>query len=174
MIALNRILIPTDFSDLALHALRYACDFARTYRTELHALHVVSPATEVPIAGSGAGMGGMGGIALMESIHDVVARKSKQLQAHLAEFIPDHLPVEPIAVVRSGVPWEEIVCYSEEVAVDLIVIGSHARGVMKRILLGSTSKAVLEHVARPVLMVPIAALKQSASALVSQATNEHW
>lgn len=163
MIVLNRILIPTDFSDLAIHALRYACDFARTYRTELHVLHIVSATEEVPVAidgGSGVGpIGSSGGVTLMEPIQDVLARKSQELRAHLAEFNPDHLPVEPIAVVRSGVPWKEIVRYSEEAAIDLIVIGSHARGVMNRILLGSTSKAVVEHIARPVLMVPIAAMR---------------
>lgn len=65
MIILNRILVPTDFSNLAVHALRYACEFARTFRTELHVLHVVSPDKEVPVAGSGAGMGDMGGVVLI-------------------------------------------------------------------------------------------------------------
>lgn len=163
MISLNRILVPTEFSELATHALRFACDLARTYRAELHVLHIVSPAKEIPIAGDGGGGIGVGGMVPMESIPEVVARKSNELRAHVAEFAHD-LSVEPVALVRTGVPWLEIVRYADEAAIDLIVIGSHARGVMKRIFLGSTSKAVLEHVARPVLMVPIAAVKSEAGA----------
>lgn len=166
MINLKRILMPTDFSELAAHALRYACDLARAYRAELHVLHVVSPSQDLPVAADGgAGMASIGGgVVLMESLHDAVARKSKELQTHIDAFSHDRLPAAPTGAVRTGVPWEEIVRYADEAAIDLIVIGSHARGVMKRIFLGSTSKAVLEHVARPVLMVPIAALKYDAGA----------
>ncbi len=46
MIRFEKILIPTDFSELASHALRYACNLARTYRADLHALHVVVRASE--------------------------------------------------------------------------------------------------------------------------------
>jgi nucleotide-binding universal stress UspA family protein len=163
----NRILIPTDFSQLATRALRYACDLAQTCRAELHVLHIVSPATAVPIAaGAESGMG-LPGTIPMDSVHDVVVQKTSELQTHMAVF--DHgMPVQPIAIVRSGVPWWEIVHYADEVAIDLIVIGSHARSVMKRILLGSTSKSVLEHSACPVLMVPIAALQGDAETVPSE------
>ncbi|MFO0840143.1 MAG: universal stress protein [Phycisphaerae bacterium] len=165
MIHMNRVLIPTDFSELARHALGYACDLARTYRAELHVLHVVSLAKEAPVAmEAGIGVGdGVASTALMESVVEDAARRARQLQAHVAEFSGE-LPIAPIAVVRNGVAWEQIARYADEAAIDLIVIGSHARGVMKRILLGSTSKAVLEHVARPVLMVPIASLQGGAVA----------
>lgn len=162
MISLERILIPTDFSDLAAHALRYACDLSRAYRAELHVLHVVTLASDAPLISSdSAGMGGMGGIggtALLESMKEDVARKSSELNEHIARFARD-LPSKPVAVVRTGIPWSEIAQYSEDARINMIVMGSHARGVMKRILLGSTSKSVLEHVARPVLMVPIAAME---------------
>lgn len=160
MINLNRILIPTDFSELSAHALQYASDLARTYRAELHVLHVVATAHEVPAAvggGADVGMGNVGAV-LMESAANLVSRKTQELRTHIAE-ISGELPVEPVALVRTGVPWNEIVRYADEVAIDLIVIGSHARGIMKRILLGSTSKSVLEHAACPVLMVPIAVLQ---------------
>lgn len=159
MISMNRILIPTDFSELSTHALRYACDLARVYDADLHVLHVVSPANEVSLAidGGAAAGTGMPGVVVLESPSDIAARKLRESQAQIAE-LSGGLPLTPVAVVRTGVPWEQIVHYADEVAADLIVIGSHGRGVMKRILLGSTSKAVLEHVSQPVLMVPIAAL----------------
>ncbi|MCG3129105.1 MAG: hypothetical protein CHACPFDD_04014 [Phycisphaerae bacterium] len=161
---ISSILIPTDFSELSTHALRYACDLARVYHADLHVLHVVSPAREASLAidaGAAAGTG-MPGVVVLESPLEVAARKLRESQAQIAALSGD-LPLRPVAVVRTGVPWDQIVRYADEVGVDLIVIGSHARGVMKRILLGSTSKAVLEHVLQPVLMVPIAALPCDAS-----------
>lgn len=161
MIAFNRVLIPTDFTPLATHALRYAIDLVKAYRTELHILHVVSPAKDIPISTDGGGaVGAIGsGLTPMEPIEAVVARKHRELEEYVAEFSPPRLSLETKIAVRAGVPWREIVSYSEEAAIDLIVMGSHAKGVMRRILLGSTSKSVLEHVARPVLLVPIAALQ---------------
>lgn len=166
MIRFEKILIPTDFSELASHALRYACNLARTYRADLHALHVVVRASEIPVAPEGAaGMGalnGLSGVPLLESAREVIERKGRELHAHV-EQVGAGLPVKPVEIVRLGVVWEEIVRYADEAGIDLIVIGSHARGVMTRILLGSTSKSVLEHVARPVLMVPIAAVAREAA-----------
>lgn len=157
MIRLNRILIPTDFSPLAAHALRYACDLAGTYRAELHVLHVVTSPCDVPIAAdTGAGLG-ISGMVLLETAKDAADQAANRLKMHVSAECAA-LPLAPITAVRSGVPWEEIVRYADDSSIDLIVIGSHARGVMKRILLGSTSKSVLEHVARPVLMVPVAAV----------------
>ncbi|MBI5862918.1 MAG: universal stress protein [Planctomycetes bacterium] len=163
MMKWNRIVIPTDFSELAMHALHYACDLSRAYHAELHVLHVVSLAQNVPVAPDGGaalgGLGGVGGVVMMESIQEVVERKLTELRAIVAELGPD-LPARPITIVRNGVPWKEVASYADEIAADLIVIGSHARGVMSRILLGSTSKAVLEHSMRPVLMVPISSLER--------------
>ncbi|MBK8269112.1 MAG: universal stress protein [Planctomycetes bacterium] len=57
-----------------------------------------------------------------------------------------------------GQPFSEICRYAAGQACDLIVIGSHARGIVHRIFMGSVSKAVLEHASCPVLMVPLAAV----------------
>lgn len=164
MMPFERILMPTDFSELATYALQYACHVARKYNAELHLLHVVSPAGEVPIAADGgAGLDpGLAGMVVGESIAELVARKTTELRAQ-ADDIRASVPKAPIVVVRPGVAREEIVRYAAECAIDLIVIGSHGRGVVQRILLGSTSKWVLEHVAQPVLMVPLAAQRGGGS-----------
>lgn len=162
MIKLDRILSPTDFSELATHALRYACDLARTYRAELHVLHVVTPTRDIAgaaDAGAGIGLEPLGGVAPLETAREILDAKARELARHLDDFSGE-LAVRPVGVVRAGVAWEQVARYAEEVPLDLVVIGSHARGVMKRIFLGSTSKAVLEHVAAPVLMVPIACLER--------------
>ncbi len=160
-IRMERILLPTDFSPLATHALRYASDLASAYRCNLHILHVVVPQRDVVMSaegGAGIAPTGMGGILAADSLADLLARETRELTRYVAEHGPG-LHAESILAVRCGVKWEEIVRYAAEAAIDMIVIGSHARGVMKRILLGSTSKAVLEHAGCPVLMVPSAAVE---------------
>lgn len=156
MAPIKRILCATDFSDLAASALACAVDLARRYGSQLHVLHVASPARELPIAGdAGLGMVDVGAMLVVESIQDIIAERQHRLQMLVDGLQP--LPSAPVAVVRSGSAWEVIARYVEELAIDMVVIGSHARGMMQRVLLGSTSKSVLEHVACPVLMVPIAA-----------------
>jgi len=71
--------------------------------------------------------------------------------------------VNVISDVRVGVPHDTITHYARERNIDLIVIGSHARGMVNRIFFGSTSKAVLESALCPVLMVPLATMPQPES-----------
>ena len=59
--------------------------------------------------------------------------------------------------VLEGAPDLQICRYAAETAIDFIVIGTHARGLVRRIFLGSVSKAVVEHAPCPVLMVPLTA-----------------
>jgi nucleotide-binding universal stress UspA family protein len=168
MSRLDRILIPTDFSELATHALTYARDFALSCLSELHVLHVVPLAVELSAATGGFPMGTSA--VLMESLQDVVGRRSDELRSYVQGIQADS-PMTTVFAVRTGTPWEEIVNYSMEMAVDLIVMGTHGRGMIKRMLRGSTSKAVLEHSTCPVLMVPLATFSGEAHVDASRVTS---
>lgn len=163
MIAVNRILVPTDRSTLATRALRYALDLAKYYRAELHVLHVVTHSPDAAIAGVGPTGESSAGLTLVEDLGAKAKREAESLSS-LIDGLAADLPIAAMTTVRIGAPWQEIVQYADEAGIDLIVIGTHARKVMKRILLGSTSKSVLEHVACPVLMVPLAAIKKDHAA----------
>ena len=65
------------------------------------------------------------------------------------------IAVPVVTKVLEGAPDLQISRYAAEAAIDLIVIGTHARGLVRRIFLGSVSKAVMEHAPCPVLMVPL-------------------
>jgi universal stress protein A len=158
VITLKRVLAPTDFSELATRALEYARDLCRHYGAELHILHVIVPSQQVPVVGSDPAVGVTGQVVLMAPTNDLVRDTTERLKAHTRGY---NLPAPPVVVVRVGPEWETIARYAEEAGIDLIVIGTHARSVMKRILLGSTSKAVLEHAPCPVLMVPLAAVEHA-------------
>jgi nucleotide-binding universal stress UspA family protein len=158
MISVKRILVPTDFSELANCALEYARDLCRLYGAELHVLHVIVPSRQVPVVGSDPAVGVTGQVVLMAPTDEVVTEKTELLKAQTRG---SDWPVPPVVAVRVGLEWETIARYAEEASIDLIVVGTHARSVVKRMLLGSTSKAVLEHAPCPVLMVPIAAVEHS-------------
>lgn len=146
----KRILLPTNFSELAAHAAVFARGLAEEYSATLYVLHacqpVVSPA---PAVGPELGVGVV-----------ALAPNEAELQAELRTFVRVALGgiCVPIATeLRAGPPAQVITDYAREAAVDLIVMGTHARGGVTRFFLGSVSKAVMEHAGCPVLMVPLTA-----------------
>lgn len=68
--------------------------------------------------------------------------------------------IDATALLVQGGVADTILAEAERLAVSLIVLGSHGKGLAKRALLGSTSEAVLHHAAVPVLIVPMRAVKQ--------------
>jgi nucleotide-binding universal stress UspA family protein len=152
MVAIRQILLPTDFSVLADHAARYARSLAETYQASLHVLHVVS-AVLVPVPGPEVGT-----VAMAVPSDGSVA----EAQESLERFVQKHLSglsVPVVTKVLEGAPDLQINRYAADAAIDLIVIGTHARGLVRRIFLGSVSKAVVEHASCPVLMVPLLAVE---------------
>lgn len=157
MITVKRVLVPTDFSELACRALEYASDLSRHYAAELHVLHVIVPGWEMPVTGADPAVDVPGNSVPVIPTEQMLAEAAELMKVHTR---PLDLSIPPVEAVRVGSEWQAIVRYVEEAGIDLVVIGTHARSVVKRILLGSTSKAVLEHAPCPVLMVPIAAAEQ--------------
>jgi nucleotide-binding universal stress UspA family protein len=148
MVAIRQILLPTDFSVLADHAARYARSLAETYHASLHVLHVVS-AVLVPVPGPEVGT-----VAMAVPSDGSVTEAEEALQ-HFVRKQLSGLAVPVVTRVLEGAPDLQISRYAAEAAIDLIVIGTHARGLVRRIFLGSVSKAVMEHAPCPVLMVPL-------------------
>src|ERR1051325_3762545 len=140
------ILLPTDFSDCARHAVPVAAEFARLLGARVVCLHVVEPVVQpvgwTPLAEPlpSAELGGQ----LEESAARDLPAFSKS-----AEF--DGVEVED--VIARGEPAAEIVRAAEEHGVGLIVISSHGRTGLGRILFGSTAESVVRHARCPVLVV---------------------
>ncbi len=149
----QRILVPTDFSELSAHAAVYARGLAETHGAELHVLHVVVP----PAVASTVGLGpGVEPVPSQQAI-DALLDRGRQ---SVASFVADHFGgLSTRSDVLVGAAHTQICDYAREQACDLIIIGSHARGIVHRIFLGSVSKAVLEHSPCPVLMVPLKAVE---------------
>lgn len=144
MIELKRILLPTDFSDNASVATRYACGLAERFSAELHLLHaIVSHPAATPEF--------IGGLALSSYVKESRAA----VEAALGEVLdPDW--EQGRSVVRTivdGAPFLEIIHYARDNAIDLIVMGTHGRSGLPHIILGSVAERVVRKAPCPVLTV---------------------
>lgn len=143
---IRSILLPTDFSDCGNYALQYASSLARTFGASIICVHVIEPM--VPSAGY-SGMTEPLPIAdITEQLEDSAERELPKL-AECEECAG--LEVEE--VIAHGEAASEIVRVAKERNVDLIVVSSHGRTGLGRILFGSTAEAIVRHASCPVLVV---------------------
>jgi nucleotide-binding universal stress UspA family protein len=143
---LRQILLPTDFSGCANYALPYAAAIARATRARIVCLHVVEPI--VPAIG-------YTGLADPMPIADI----SDQLEDSAERELPKLTDCEELngleveEVIVHGEAAAEIVRVAGEREADLIVISSHGRTGLGRMIFGSTAEAVVRHASCPVLVV---------------------
>lgn len=151
---LRKILLPTDFSGCANYALPCAAAIARATNAAIICVHVVEPI--VPAVG-------YTGMADPLPIADI----SEQLEDSAERELPKLAECEECAgldvdeVIVHGDAAAEIVRVAAEREVDLIVISSHGRTGLGRILFGSTAEAVVRHASCPVLVVKPPAQEES-------------
>ena len=143
---LRRILLPTDFSGCANYALPYAAAIARATGAAIICVHVVEPIA--PAVGYSGLPEPMPIADISEQLEDSAERELPQL-ARCEDF--SGLDVEQVIV--HGDAAAEIVHVAGEREVDLIVVSSHGRTGLGRIIFGSTAEAVVRHASCPVLVV---------------------
>jgi nucleotide-binding universal stress UspA family protein len=141
---LNRIALATDFSPQARRAGEVAIELATRLRVPL----LMVAAFQIPIYPLPEGVV----IASTPTIADILARLSHDLAVDKAAAIDHGAPmVDTLAV--EGPPASEIVRVAKEHACDLIVIGSHGRGGLSRMILGSVADKVMRTAHCPVMIV---------------------
>ncbi len=140
---LYHLLVPTDFSACSLHALRYATAPARGRPPALLTLLHVDAGT-LPAGDSSAGP--LGAPALIRQAKLQVADQA----ANAELLIEDH--------IVQGDAVENIIAFAKEHEVDAVVMGTHGRKGLDRLLVGSVAAAVLRRAPCPVLFVKPAAL----------------
>ena len=146
MINLRRILVPTDFSRSSENALRYGAAFAEKFAAELFVLHVfqdLSLFQPEAVALSPA--------ALAPPMDQMIQAAQAALQCVLGDGRFKGLTVHP--EVREGTPAEAIASFAKEKDIDLIVMGTHGRGWLAHVLLGSVTEKVVRKAPCPVLTV---------------------
>ncbi|HUG29640.1 MAG TPA: universal stress protein [Candidatus Limnocylindria bacterium] len=137
--SVRRILLATDLSPASEGATREALDLARDLRAQLLIVSVIDP-TARSIPGGRVERIDQQRAARLASAQAVVARGRDEGVA--ASFL-----------VWEGEPGPSIVDAAASEQVDMIVVGSHGRGAMGRLLIGSVSDYVVRHASCPVLVV---------------------
>lgn len=152
MIALKKILVPTDFSETSKLALRDARELASAYHGSLHVLHVVPDPSDQPwpveIEAEASGS------SFSELTKQREDRANEQLKNLFSEKERQELGVR--LVTHVGHPVSQILQYAKDQAVDLIVMGTLGRGTMKHtwhVSLGSVAERVVRQAPCPVLTV---------------------
>jgi nucleotide-binding universal stress UspA family protein len=143
-IMFRKIIWATDGSELSTLALPFAKSVAQQNGAELVALHIDQLLT-----------GGGGGYPLLADEQDLRVR----IRAQVAELRADGVNArfELCGGVNSGVA-DEIAEIAEAEEADLIIIGTHGRGFVRTVLLGSVAKKLVHEVSCPLLVVPVTRL----------------
>ncbi len=141
---IHKILVATDFSEHADHAIAHAAEMSAKFVAPLVVLHVASaPVVAVPdgfVIVPATALADLQ-IAVNEGLERAVAR------AHNAGAVG----VE--GAQAEGAAWEQIVETARERGCDLIVVGTHGRSGLSRVLLGSTAERVVRKAGCAVLVV---------------------
>lgn len=132
-----------DFSEPSRIAMEGAADLARRFQAELTLVHAVVPpapaASDVLVSSAG-----LANIAAEEETSALEAWRSEAEQRA-------GIPVR--ASLLSGDPAASIVRYARDQRCDLVVIGTHGRAGIRRVVLGSVAERVVRHAECPVLVI---------------------
>ncbi|MFI5183532.1 MAG: universal stress protein [Vicinamibacteria bacterium] len=142
MIEIKRILLPTDFSESAHHALHYAVSLAQSFGARITLLHVVENVA-VSYASD------LFPVPMAEVFEEVSGYARTEIAALAAEVRNQGVEVRESVV--QGKPAAEILRAAAEESMDLIVLGTHGRGVLDHALFGSTTERVVRKAPCPVL-----------------------
>ncbi|HVS66746.1 MAG TPA: universal stress protein [Thermoanaerobaculia bacterium] len=139
----RRVLLPTDFSEPASAALPYAAGIARAFGAELHLLHAVVLHDDY----------GEGRFPEYREVVDSLHTRVDDLLAALSETASAEGVTVERAERRGVAPAPVILDYVEEEGIDVIVMATHGRRGVRRLLLGSVAEEVVRHSPVPVITV---------------------
>ena len=166
--AFRHVLVPTDFSEPANHALGYAVEEAVLHGATVTLLHVQSldARTDVyyvagaPASGMQAGFdvvaGGRLGAAPVSEPTVVRHDYSEEALTRLSDLIPEAFRDTWQAVIAVGRPADAIVRLARERNADLIVMATHGRTGLEHVVMGSVAEKVVRLAPCPVLTVKFA------------------
>jgi nucleotide-binding universal stress UspA family protein len=135
MIRVNHIIYPTDFSSYATQAYFHAVGLAETYRAALTILHVYNPANNT------------------SALTGPAAKEYWKRQ--LEQVRPSNTKIPVSHVFLEGDPATEIVGYAAEAGADVIVLGTHGRTGVDRLVMGSVAERVMREASCSVLVVKL-------------------
>ncbi len=152
MFPLNRILCPLDFSRSSLKALEAAKEIALQFGAKIDLVHVIPP---VPVSDSGIGYNAPN-ISFNVSLY--LSELEESTHYSLEKVVENNLSDIQSGVTKNvlrGQEADKIVQFASESDSDLIVISTHGKTGLKRLLLGSVAEGIIRHAPAPVLCIRI-------------------
>ncbi|EMA28843.1 universal stress protein [Haloarcula japonica] len=147
----DNILVPTDGSETAENAVDQAVDIAAKYGATVHALYVVDvDATSYSLGTEQVDRIRQGNLDEMTEVKEAADKATGYVRDRAA----DH-GVDVKEHVTAGEPARAIRKFVEDNDIDLVVMGSHGRSGLKRVILGSVTEKVLRRTRLPVLVVDV-------------------
>lgn len=144
MKTIQKILYATDFSESSVPACDYALTLATLAGAQVHVLHVIGE-----FADSRKSMIQAEAMALLE--REVEMQALKEMQVFCKEKFDGAIAYTSEVVM--GIPFQEISKKASELAVDLIVVGTHGRTGVEHVIVGSTAERLVRRSRIPVLTV---------------------
>lgn len=149
---IKRILYATDLTKNSIYAFYYAVNMAKCCNGEIIILHAVEPLSERAF-----------GTRTERVYHDQQETSIEVIRNRLQNFCQRVEEKNSLAcvnlvakiVVEVGYPVEEILKAADQEGCDLIVLGSHGKGLLRHAFLGSVSRSVLERTRKPVFVIPL-------------------
>lgn len=145
-IALTKILVPTDFSETSAAAVKYAVALADAFGAELHLLHVMEQPIQWQMAAE---------VAMVTAPVDDAGLRARA-ETELAGLLTrdERAKYRAVYATETGAPFAAIVKYARAQNIDLIVMGTHGRGAVAHLLIGSVAENVVRKAPCPVLTIP--------------------
>ena len=141
---IQRILLPTDFSDLGEQAKAFAFELTERFDAELHVLHVL----EVHLSPMPQFFMGLAPPTKIEESERIVRNSLEELIS--PSWMEQH---SVVLATAKGPPFVEIIRYARANNIDLIVMGTHGRSGLTHALIGSVAERVVRKAPCPVLTV---------------------
>jgi len=143
MQSLRHLVVGTDFSECAEHALDSAIMLGNLNLARITLVHVCALSAELELPEA---------TFHPSQDEDLLARCGEHLDKAVAAHA--HCGLSITGVLRSGKPWEKISNVAAEVGASLIVVGRHGAGRGLRAHLGTVAERLIQVASRPVLVIP--------------------
>jgi len=149
---IKRVLYTTDLSENSMYAFRYAVNTIEKHDAEMIVLHVIE---EIPPAVRAYTM-------FNRNIEDIKDKVIEETGTHLDEFCKRELQEKPEFLeriknieVKEGFPAEEILKIADEQNCDVIIMGTHGKGLLTHTFLGSVAERVVRRSTKPIFIIPL-------------------
>ncbi|RBI59837.1 universal stress protein [halophilic archaeon] len=140
----DEILIPTDGSKSVQQAISHGINLANLTGATIHGLYVLDKSTFVRLPEAQ--------IFMME---EALEKEGEQALEDIESQAAQN-EIDAITSIKEGIPYEVILEYADDNDIDLIVMGTHGRSGLDRVLLGSVTAKVIRQAEIPVLLKRIA------------------